>query len=95
MTRRKEMFRLWAKAWKDNHLLKDVVVIEEGEENRTKKVFSSIEKVCQEFDLSKPIWLNHNIEEFKRLDKTRFRSDNFYDSIDFDFLEIQVIEEDM
>ena len=40
------------------------------------------------------IWLNTNIDEFKRNDKTRFRRDNFIDDIDFDFLEIHVIEED-
>lgn len=88
------MFRMWAKLWKSNHLLRDKVVCEEGSENRTKKVFSALEKACIEFDLSKPIWLEQNIEEFKRHDKTRFRQDNFIDTIDFDFMEIQVIEED-
>ena len=34
-----------------------------------------------------------NIEEFKRHDKTRFRQDNFIESIEFDYLEIHVIEE--
>ena len=39
-------------------------------------------------------FMEHNIEEFKRVDKTRFRSDNFIDGIEFDYLEIHVIEED-
>ena len=60
---------------------------------RTQKIFSAIDEVCYAFDLSKPIWLEHNIREFKRIDKTRFINDNFIDSIDFDFLEIHVIEE--
>ena len=46
------------------------------------------------FDLQEPIWLDKNIAEFKRIDKTRFYQDNFIESIAFDFLEIQVIEED-
>ena len=46
-----------------------------------------------EFDLSKPIWLDSTIAEFKRHAKARFYQDNFVDSIDFDYLEIQVIEE--
>ena len=62
--------------------------------NRTKKIFAAMDEICYEFDLSKPIWLEHNIAEFKRIDKTRFTSDNFIEAIDFDFLEIQVIEED-
>ena len=89
------MFRIWGKIFKDNHLVRDMVY-ENGDTdiNRTKKVFAALEEVCYEFDLSKPIWLEHNIEEFKRVDKTRFRSDNFIDGIEFDYLEIHVIEED-
>lgn len=89
------MFRIWAKIWKENRLIKDIVVLDIAKEKtRTKKVFDSLDEICYSFDLSKPIWLDHNIEEFKRIDKTRFSSDNFIDSIDFDYLEIQVIEED-
>lgn len=89
------MFRLWAKEFKNNKMLRDMVVENGSSElNRTKKVFEAIDEICYEFDLSKPIWLDHNIEEFKRIDKTRFTSDNFIDSIEFDFLEIHVIEED-
>lgn len=89
------MFRIWAKLWKSNHLIKDMVVCDNSDCNRTKKVFNALEKACIEFDLSRPIWLDSNIEEFKRHDKTRFRQDNFIDSIEFDFMEIQVIEEDI
>ena len=35
-----------------------------------------------------------SIEEFKRHDKAKFNQDNFIEHIDFDFMEIQVIEED-
>ncbi|MGF6990353.1 hypothetical protein M2145_000736 [Lachnospiraceae bacterium PF1-21] len=87
------MFRIWAKEFKDNRMLKDMVVENDSEENRTKKVFAAVDDICYAFDLSKPIWLDKNIAEFKRLDKTRFYADNFVDSIDFDFLEIHVIEE--
>ena len=88
------MFRMWCKIWKDNHLLKDMVVCDERDEvNRTKKIFEAIEKSCNDFDLSKPIWLENSVEEFKRHDKVKFSKDNFIDDIDFDFFEIHVIEE--
>jgi len=35
-----------------------------------------------------------NIADFKRHNKTRFTQDSFVESIDFDYLEIQIIEED-
>ena len=89
------MFRLWAKEFKENRLLKDITITDSSKEkNRTKKVFDAVDEICYEFDLSKPIWLDRNIDEFKRHDETRFYQDNFIDSIDFDFLEIHVIEED-
>ena len=87
------MFRLWGKIWKDNRMVKDFVVCDDSNETRTHKIFLALEKSCYEFDLSKPIWLDANIDEFKRHDKTRFSGDNFVDNIDFDYLEIQIIEE--
>lgn len=87
------MFRLWGKIWKENHLIKDTVICDESDDTRTHKIFHALDAICYEFDLSKPIWLDSNIEEFKKRDKTRFSQDNFVDSVDFDFLEIQIIEE--
>lgn len=89
------MFRLWAKIWKDNHLVKDIVIENDDRElNRTRKVFAAIDSVCYAFDLSKPMWLDSTVREFQRHDKARFYQDNFVDAIEFDYLEIHVIEED-
>ena len=88
------MFRMWGKLWKDNHLLKDHVAENcDYSLSRTAMVFQAVEEICQEFDLSQPIWLDANINEFKRHDRTRFRQDSFIESIEFDYLEFHVIEE--
>lgn len=88
------MFRLWTKIWKDNHLIKDITIENDEPTNRTRKVFASLEQACDSFDLAVPIWLEKNISEFRRVSKTRFYEDSFIESIPFDYLEIQVIEED-
>ena len=89
------MFRLWAKVFKNSKFLNDIIISDIAEDkNRTRKVFDAVDEVCYEFDLSRPVWLEKNINEFKRRDKTRFDQDNFIDSLEFDYLEIQVIEED-
>ena len=88
------MFRLWGKEFKDNHMIKDTTICDDSQDTRTHKVFRAIEEICYEFDLGKPIWLESTIEDFKRHAKARFYQDNFVEQIDFDFLEIQVIEED-
>lgn len=88
------MFRMWGKIWKDNHMIKDTVICQTDYNlSRTDMVFQSLDEICYEFDLGKPIWLDSNVTDFKRHDKTRFSQDCFIESIDFDFLEIQVIEE--
>ena len=87
------MFRLWAKEFKDNRMIKDMVVCDEIGDTRTHKVFHALDEVCYAFDLGKPIWLNKTIEEFKRHAKARFYQDNFVEEIEFDYLEIHVIEE--
>lgn len=85
--------RIWFKEWKDNHMLRDLVVCEEAEDTRTHKIFHALDEACYAFDLSRPLWLDANITEFKKHAKTRFSKDNFVDGIDFDYLEMQVIEE--
>ena len=62
--------------------------------NRTRKVYKALESICYEFDLPKPLWLEANKKEFMTHDKTRFYHDSFIEDINFDFLEVQVIEED-
>ncbi|MBQ2937114.1 MAG: hypothetical protein IJ029_06775 [Lachnospiraceae bacterium] len=88
------MFRLWAKIFKDNRMQKDTVICNSSDDTRTHKVFQAVDEVCYEFDLGKPIWLDATVAEFKRHAKARFTQDNFIESIDFDYLEIHVIEED-
>ena len=51
-------------------------------------------KISFRFDLEKPIWPDSNISEFQKVNKTRFYQDSFIETIEFDYLEIQVIEED-
>ncbi|MEY8234519.1 hypothetical protein AALA36_02170 [Lachnospiraceae bacterium 66-29] len=87
------MMRIWFKLFQDNHLLQDTVITDDSEDTRTHKIFRALEQVCYEFDLSKPIWLDATIAEFKRHAKARFYQDNFVEQIDFDYLEIHVIEE--
>lgn len=88
------MFRMWGKIWKNNHMLQDTVIcIADYSLTRTAMVFQALDDICYQFDLGKPIWLDSNITDFRRHSKTRFTQDSFIEQIEFDFLEIQVIEE--
>ncbi len=89
------MFRLWLKIWKDNRLVEDTVVENDERDTRTHKVLSGLEEGCRRLDLAVPIWLDSSIRDFKRHAACRFTKDAFIEEIDFDYLEIRVIEEDM
>ena len=86
--------RIWAKLFENNHMLRDTVVEDNSADTRTHKVFCALEEACHQFDLGQPIWLDKNINEFKRHAKTRFFQDSFIETIEFDYLEFHVIEED-
>lgn len=89
------MFRLWAKIIVSGKMVKNITIENSDSSlNRTKKIFSALDEVCYAYDLSKPLWLDKNIREFKRNSRTRFTKDNFVDEIEFDSLDIEVIEED-
>lgn len=88
------MFRLWAKVFKENRMLKDTTICDDTDDTRTHKIFRALDEVCYQFDLGKPMWLDSTIAEFKKHAKARFYQDNFVEEIPFDYLEIHVIEED-
>lgn len=87
--------RTWGKIWKENHMIKDTVIAcYDTSMSRTAKVYDALEKICYEFDLQKPLWLDINKQDFIRTSRCRFTQDSFIELIDFDFLELHVIEED-
>ena len=86
--------KFWAKTFKDNRMLKDTVIENFDDDTRTHKVFDAIEKASTFFDISRPIWLDLNIADFKKYSKVRFTQDSFIDEINFDYLEFLVLEED-
>lgn len=88
------MFRMWAKIIKDTRIEKDTVIsISDYSLSRTSMVFQALEDICYQFDLEKPMWLDSTVKDFQKHSKTRFTQDNFIEHIEFDFLEVQVIEE--
>ena len=88
------MFTFWAKKFIKNRMIGDITITDDSDSTRTAKVVHALSRACREFDLAEPIWLDMNIREFQRHSKTRFNQDNFIEGLDFDYMEIQIIEED-
>ena len=86
--------RIWFKIMHENHLLSDITIIDDSDDTRTHKIFRALDEACYALDLSRPIWLDANVAEFKKVARTKFRKESFVENIEFDFLELHVIEED-
>ncbi len=89
------MFRLWGKLYKDNILVQDMVIENDSKGvSKQDKTHQALEEVCYALDIQLPIWLNDNKKDFPLYNKTLFHQDHFIEDISFDYLEIEIIEED-
>ena len=88
------MFRLWVREWKDSRMIRDTVIEDGSADTRTHKVFRALETACGELDLAVPVWLDLTVRDFQRHSRARFTRDAFVEEIEFDYLEIWLIEED-
>ncbi len=88
------MFRLWGKIMKNNKFLEEkVIAIDNPALNTNDKIQAALEIFCHDFDLEKPMWFDKNTKEFNQISKTSFREDQFIESIWFDYLEIELIDD--
>lgn len=87
------MYRLWAKTILNNKTIKSIDVTNNENitlEEKRKKCF---DEIFYKLDLSYPIYLdNHNVE-FKQFNRVIFKKVDFVDEVDFDKLEIDLIDD--
>jgi hypothetical protein len=89
------MFRLWGKIYKKNRIINDIVIANANSHlSMTTKVEDALEEMCLFFDIQKPLWFDNNHRHFKEFGQTSFSDDHFIESIDFDYFEIEIIEDD-
>lgn len=86
--------KIWGKLVENTHTVQELTVEDYNRETRTHKIMSALDEICIKMNIGRPIWLEKNIDEFKKRKKTRFTADSFMEEIDFDYLELQVLEED-
>ncbi|AGK98823.1 hypothetical protein [Clostridium pasteurianum] len=83
--------RIWGKVIKNNKIIKDEVVISDGEGSYQDNLKLCIKELCYKLDISKPYWLPPNVKEYNRRRKTTFNENHFIDEIDFDKFIIEEI----
>ena len=88
------MVRIWGKLMKQNKFMEEKVVeIDDKSLHINDKIQTALEIICHDFDLEKPMWFDKNTKELNQISKTTFREDQFIESIWFDYLELEIIDD--
>lgn len=87
------MYKLWAKQIKDNKIITSLIVKNNEKISPSDKIDKCLKEICQKFDLSVPLWLEKHNNEFSQFKYVIFYPDDFIDDIDFDKLEIELIDD--
>ena len=90
----RNMYKLWAKKIKRNHLVDSIVVKNNEDISTSEKRDKCLKEICQRLDISVPIWLKKHDLEFSQFKYVTFYPQDFIDEIDFDKLEVELIDEE-
>lgn len=76
--------RVWGMLKVEDRIREDVTVTADD-------FMSSLMKVCEHFDLTKPIMVQKHYNEITRFNRTIFYADDFIEAVPFDTLEVEII----
>jgi len=89
------MYRLWGKLIKNNKFIQDYVFEDDRPNLSGQAIFrQGLEAIAYALDLQCPMWLSDNETDFTRFGKVRFNHHHFIEKIDFDYLELEIIQQD-
>ena len=82
------MSRLWIRLIKNHRIdRQETVPCAWGEER------DALVEACHTMDVPAPIWLNKHDNEFEQFRRTAFTGDHFIESINFDRMEIEFLDD--
>ena len=76
--------RVWGMIKVEDRIQSDVTVTADD-------FMGSLMKVCEHFDLTKPIMVQKHYREIERFNRTVFYPDDFIEAVPFDTLEVEII----
>lgn len=87
------MYRLWAKAIKNNKIINSIDVKNGENITQEQKLKKCLSEIFYKLDVSAPVWLPKHDKEFMEFKKIIFYKDDFVDDVIFDKLEIDLIDD--
>lgn len=83
------MNRLWVRVIRKHRIvMDDAPACEWGDQH------TALEQACHRMDLPNPLWLGKHEDEFEKFRRTSFTPDHFVESINFDRLEIEFLDDE-
>ena len=82
------MSRLWIRLVRHHRIAKQETVDCPWGDQR-----EALREACHEMDVPAPIWLNKNEKEFEQFHHTAFTADSFVETIPFDRMEIEFLDD--
>ncbi len=83
------MSRLWIRLIRHHRIARQMTVDCAWGDER-----DALRKACHDLDVPAPIWLNKNENEFDQFRRTAFNADSFVESISFDRMEIEFLDDE-
>ncbi|HAQ39484.1 MAG TPA: hypothetical protein DCM73_00660 [Clostridiales bacterium] len=87
------MYKLWARKINKNHMTGSIVVKNKEDISLSEKRDKCLKEICQRLDISVPVWLKKHDLEFSQFKYVTFYPQDFVDEVDFDKLEVELIED--
>lgn len=87
------MYKLWARKIKNNRIINSIVVKNKDNISLDEKRKKCMDEICKKLDLSIPVWLKKHDIEFSQFKYVVLYPEDFIDEIDFDKLEIELIDD--
>lgn len=90
-----KMYKLWAKKIKKHKIIASLNVRTKDNDDIPlyEKRDKCVNEICKRFDISVPIWLDKHKKEFAEFKTVTFYAEDFIDEIDFDKLEIELVDD--
>lgn len=93
LTIRWDMYKLWAKKIIKNQIIDSITVKNKEDISFSEKRDKCLQEICRKLDLSVPVWLKKHDFEFSQFKYVTFYPHDFIDEVDFDKLEVELIDD--
>jgi hypothetical protein len=87
------MLRLWCRVMKHNKIIEEIVTGSSMSEEEA-AVSQCLQEACVKLDIARPMWLSPNGRDMEQYRRTSLNQDNFLEQINFDRMEIEILEEE-